>query len=145
MDKVMELLEQLANSLGVAVEYLWSTLVRQQYVEGVTNLVMVAIGIIVMIVLLCYTPKATRFFTNQYKESAEDRMENGTGYNGSHYVSSYKEDFCNFLRFAVPIVGFVAIFIIVLCVINDIKYGIQLLLNPDYFALKEVLDAISGS
>jgi amino acid permease len=145
MDKVMELLEQLANSLGVAVEYLWTTLVKQQYVEGVTNLVIAVVGVIVTIVLLCWIPRATKYFINQYKELAEDRRKNGTGFEGSYRVSSYREDFCSFLRFTVPIIGFIAIFIIVLCTVNDIKLGIQQLLNPDYFALKEVLDVISGS
>ena len=145
MDKVMELLEQLASSLGVAVEYLWTTLVKQQYVEGVTNLVMAVVGFIMTIVLLCCVPRATRYFTNQYKELAEDREKNGTGYNGSRCVSGFKEDFCNFLRFAIPIVGVIVIFIIILCVVDDIKFGIQQLLNPDYFALKEVLNTISGS
>ena len=99
MDKVMELLEQLANSLGVAVEYLWATLVRQQYVEGVTNLVMAAIGIIATIVLLCWIPRATKYFFNQHKELAADRKKNGTGYNDSYTTSSYREDFCAFLKF----------------------------------------------
>lgn len=144
MDKVMELLERLANSLGVAVEYLWATLVKQQYVEGITNLAMAVVGVIAIIVLLCCVPRTTRYFANKSKELAEDRRKNGTGFNGSHCVSNEKEDFCNFLRFAVPIAGFVVVFIIVLCVVSDIKFGIQQLLNPDYFALKEVLDAISG-
>lgn len=54
MDKAMEMLEQLASQLGVAVEYLWTTLVKQQYVEGVTNIVMAVIGAIAIIVLLRY-------------------------------------------------------------------------------------------
>ena len=141
----MELLEQLANSLGVAVEYLWTTLVKQQYVEGVTNLVMAVISIIVVIILLCCVPKATKFFANQSKELAEDRRKNGTGYNGSYHVSSFKEDFCNSLKFVVPIVGIIIVIVIVLCATSDIKFGIQHLLNPDYFALKEVLDTINGS
>lgn len=145
MDKVMELLEQLANSLGVAVEYLWTTLVKQQYVEGVTNLAMAVIGVIATIVLSCWIPSATRYFSNQHKELAKDRKENGTGYNGSYSVSSGKEDFCGVFKFAVPIVGFIVIVSVVSCTVSDIKFGIQQLLNPDYFALKEVLDVISGS
>jgi len=145
MDKVMELLEQLANSLGVAVEYLWTTLVKQQYVEGVTNLTMAAIGIIATIALLICVPRATKFFINQHKELAEDRRKNGTGWHGSYSVSSMREDFCNSMKFVVPIVGFVVIFVIIICVVSNVKFGIQQLLNPDYFALKEVLDTISRS
>lgn len=144
MDKVMELLEQLASSLGVAVEYLWTTLVKQQYVEGITNLVMAVVGLIMAIVLLCCVPRATGYFDNQHKELAEDREKNGTGWNGSTYVSSIKEDFCNVMKYIVPIAGFVMIFIIAICSVNNIKLGIQQFLNPDYFALKEVLDVING-
>lgn len=145
MDKVMELLEQLASSLGVAVEYLWTTLVKQQYVEGVTNLAMAAIGVIVIIILLICVPRATRFCMNKHKELKEDRKNNGTGYLGSYSVSSEKEDFYNTMKTGIPIVGFVVIFVIIICVTSNVKFGIQQLLNPDYFALKEVLNVISGS
>lgn len=145
MDKTMELLEQLAIKLGVTVKYLWTALIKQQYVEGVTNIVMAVIGVIAIIALLCYLPRTTKFFTNKYKELGEDRIKNGTGWDGSYSVSSGTEDFYNLMSKVVPIVGFIAIFIIIMCTTNDIKYGIQQLLNPDYFALKEVLDTISGS
>lgn len=145
MDKAMELLEQLASSLGVAVEYLWTTLVKQQYVEGITNLAMAGIGIITIIILLCCVPRATRFCATKHKELKEDRKNNGTGYLGSYSVSSEKEDLYNGLKIAIPIIGFMVIFIIIMCVTSDIKFGIQQLINPDYFALKEVLDVISGS
>lgn len=144
MDKVMELLEQLASSLGVAVEYLWTTLVKQQYVEGVTNLAMAVVGIVVIIVLSCLVPRATKGLDNKYKELKSSRLENATGYSGSRYISSMTEDTFNTLRFLVPIVTCIIIFIIFACTIDNIKFGIQQLLNPDYFALKEVLDVIGG-
>lgn len=145
MDKAMEMLEQLASQLGVAVEYLWTTLVKQQYVEGVTNIVMAVIGAIAIIVLLRYLPRATKFFNSKYKELGEDRRKNGTGYNGSYSLSGFEEDFYGFLTKVVPIVGCIVIFIVVMSTVGDIKYGIQQLFNPDYFALREVLDTISGS
>ena len=144
MDKVMELLEQLASSLGVAVEYLWTTLVKQQYVEGVTNLAMAVIGIITVIILSCYLPKLTKFFINKKKEMEKDRKENGTGHCGSYNISSEAEDFVGFLRFATPTVFCVVIIIVFICSLGDIEIGIKQLLNPDYFALKEVLDVIGG-
>ena len=144
MDKAMELLEQLAYRLGIAVEYLWSTLVKQQYVEGVTNITMAGIGIIVIIVLLCYIPRATKFAANQHKELEEDRRKNGTGYSGSYSISGHKEDYYHGLKIAIPIFGVVIITIMIVCVTSNIKDGIQQLLNPDYFALKEILNTISG-
>ena len=142
MERAMEFLEQLAKELGIAVEYLWTVLVKQQYVEGVTSLVMAGIGFITVIILACYMPKATRFFNNKKKELAEDRKKNGTGFHGSYTTSGYDEDFMNFLRFAVPIVFCVVIPIVFSCSLIDIKNGIQQLFNPDYFALKEILNAI---
>lgn len=145
MEKAMEFLEQLAKELGVAVEYLWSILVKQQYVEGVTNIVMASIGFITIIILACCLPKVTKFFINKKKEMAEDRKKNGTGYCGSHTTSSESEDFISFLRFATPTAFCVAILLIFIFSLSDIEFGIKQLLNPDYFALKEILNAISGS
>ena len=145
MNKAMELLEQLANQLGVAVEYLWSTLVKQQYVEGVTNITMAGIGVIVVIVLLCCIPRLTRYAINQHKELAEDRRKNGTGFNGSYILSSYREDFYSSMKIVIPICGCVAFLVIAISTVIGVRDGIQQLLNPDYFALKEVLDAISAS
>lgn len=144
MDKVMELLEQLASSLGVAVEYLWTTLVKQQYVEGVTNLAMAVVGIVIIIAIGCIVPRATKGLDNKYKELKSSRLENATGYNGSRYVSSMTEDTFNTLRFLVPIAACIIMLVVFGCIVNNIKFGIQQLLNPDYFALKEVLDTISG-
>ncbi len=144
MDKVMELLEQLASSLGVAVEYLWTTLVKQQYVEGVTNLAMAVVGVVAIIVLSCLVTRATKGLDNKYKELKSSRLNDGTGFNGSYRVASMAEDSFNTLRFLVPIAICIVIFVIFACTIDNIKFGIQQLLNPDYFALKEVLDTISG-
>lgn len=144
MEKAMEFLEQLAKELGVAVEYLWTILIKQQYVEGVINIVMASIGFITIIILTCCLPKVTKFFINKKKEMAEDRMNNGTGYCGSYSTPSESEDFISFLRFAAPITFCIAILIIFIFSLSDIKFGIQHILNPDYFALKEILNAISG-
>jgi hypothetical protein len=145
MDKAMELLEQLSIKLGVATEYLWAILVKQQYAEGITNIVFAIIGIIVIIVLLCCTPKTIIFFTNKHKELIEDRIKNGTGWNGSHFISSGKEDFYDIMIKSIPIFEFILIIIIIWSISYDIEYGIQHLFNPDYFALREILDTISGS
>lgn len=145
MEKIAELLEQLAKQLGVTIEYLWTTLVRQQYVEGIAKLIMAVIGVIAVIAIACMLPRMTKFCVNKKQELASDRRENGTGYEGSYHVSSNMEDFYSALSIAVPIVGAVALIIIVIFSICSINVGIQQLLNPDYFALKEVLDTISGA
>ena len=75
MDKAMEMLEQLASQLGVAVEYLWTTLVKQQYVEGVTDIILSVFGIIVIVLLVIFAPKITKFASAKHKELANDRRK----------------------------------------------------------------------
>lgn len=145
MNKAMELLEQLASNLGVTIEYLWETLVRQKYVEGITNIVMAIIGVVAIIILIFCIINGTKFANNKYKELAEDRRENGTGYCGSYNTSSETEDFYNIISKVIPIFGLLIIFLMIKTIKYDISYGIQQLLNPDYFALKEILDTISCS
>ena len=145
MDKAMEMLEQLASKLGVAVEYLWTTLVKQQYVEGVTDIILSVFGIIVIVLLLIFAPKITKSASTKYKELANDRRKNGTGYNGSYSVSSFEEDHYRNLSQSVLTVSIVIGCIVLVLTAMFLVFGVQQLLNPDYFALKEVLNTISGS
>lgn len=145
MDKVMEMLEQLASKLGVAVEYLWTTLVKQQYVEGVTDIILSVFGIIVIVLLVIFAPKITKSASAKHKELANDRRKNGTGYDGSYSVSSFEEDYYRNLSQSVPTVSIVVGCIVLVLTAMFLVFGVQQLLNPDYFALKEVLNTISGS
>lgn len=145
MDKAMELLEKLAEQLGVAVEYLWATLVRQQYVQGVTDIIIAVLSIIVIVLLAIYSPKITKGANSKYKELAEDRRKNGTGYAGSYSVSSCEEDLYRLLTKTVPVLSIIIGCIVFLLIVKFMVFGIQQLLNPDYFALKEILTTINGS
>lgn len=145
MDKAMEMLKQLANKLGVTIEYLWTTLVKQQYVEGVTDIILSVFGIIVIVLLIIFAPKITKSASDKHKELANDRRKNGTGYNGSYSVSSYEEDHYRNLSQYVSIVSIVIGCIVLVLTAMFLVFGVQQLLNPDYFALKEVLNTISGS
>lgn len=145
MDKAMEMLEQLAIKLGVAVEYLWTTLVKQQYVEGVTDIILSVFGIIVIVLLVIFAPKITKSASAKHKELANDRRKNGTGYNGSYSESNFEEDHYRNLSQSVPIVSIVIGCIVLVLTAMFLVFGVQQLLNPDYFALKEVLNTISGS
>ena len=121
MDKVMEMLEQLASKLGVAVEYLWTTLVKQQYVEGVTDIILSVFGIIVIVLLVIFAPKITKSASAKHKELANDRRKNGTGYDGSYSVSSFEEDYYRNLSQSVPTVS-----IVVGCILLSILFSINL-------------------
>lgn len=144
MEKALELVEQLATKLGVAAEYLMTVLVKQQYAEGITSLIIAAINLLVVIAMLIFVPRLTMKMNKEYLKAESDREKNGTGYDGSYYVPSFSEDFYHAMGFVIPI-GAVVIGIILLSnITNGITTGVQQLINPDYFAFKEILDVISA-
>jgi hypothetical protein len=51
-NKVMSMLQALANKLGVAVTHLWGAICHQQVVEGVTAFILCGIFVLLAIVLL---------------------------------------------------------------------------------------------
>lgn len=144
MEQAMEFIENLASKLGVAVEYLWTVLVKQQFAEGVTSLATVLINIIVVLLVLRYAPKLTKKLIDKQDELAEDRRKNRTGYMGSDCVPSGAEDFYGIMRVVIPIASAIFVIIVLSVSLDCISVGVQKLINPDYFALKEILDAIKG-
>ena len=147
MEQVMELLKELATQLGIAVEYLWTTLIRQQYAEGITNIVMAGITIITLVLLVILAARTTKYMNSEYQRLRTSRENGeGTGYRGSSRISSIAEDNYSALRFAIPISAAVISIILLVVIERNLVHGIQRLINPDYFALREILDLLeSGS
>ena len=144
MDNVTKLLEQLANKLGVAVEYLWTTLIKQQYVEGITNIILSVFGVFIIIFLMIYTSKFTKRANDRYRELKEDRINNGSGHNGSYHVASFEEDKYFKLKESIPTYSIIVGSIVFVLTAIFIVCGIQQLLNPNYFALKDLLSVIGS-
>lgn len=144
MEQALELVEQLAVKLGVAAEYLMTVLVKQQYAEGVTSLIMAGVSLFIIIAMLVIIPKATKKMDSEREKLRADRLKNGTGYDGSYYVSNGKEDFFATMMYAIPIGAVVLSIALLSCGIDNIKIGVQQLINPEYFAFKEILDVISA-
>lgn len=142
MEQAMNLVEQLAIKLGVAVEHLWEILVKQQYAEGVIDIVLSVLCVGILIAIIVYAPKLTVNYTNEYKRLVEDRKTNGTGYLGSKTISSCEEDRYNNLRKSIPTYAIVIGTVVFVLTVIFIVSGIQQIINPEYFALKEVLNCI---
>lgn len=142
MKEAMNLVEQLAIKLGVAVEHLWAILVKQQYAEGVIDIVLSVLCVGILIAIIVYAPKMTSHMFNEYIRLAEDRKTNGTGYNGSRSVPSCEEDRYNNLRKSIPTYAIVIGTVVFVLTVIFIISGIQQIINPEYFALKEVLNCI---
>lgn len=142
MEQAMNLVEQLADKLGVAVEHLWRILIKQQYAEGVIDIVLSVLCVGILIAIIIYAPKLTVHYTNEYKRLVEDRKTNGTGYNGSKSVPSFEEDRYNDLRKSIPTYAIVVGTVVFVLTVIFIVCGIQEIINPEYFALKEILNCI---
>lgn len=143
MEQAMEFIENLASQLGVAVEYLWTVLVKQQLAEGITTLAKVFLILIVLFLILRYAPKLTKKMIDKKHELAEDRLSLRDRHD-YRYVPSDVEDFYGAMRFIIPIASAIFVIIMLSVSLDSIGTGIQKLINPDYFALKEILDAIKA-
>jgi hypothetical protein len=56
-DKTLALLQALAQKLNVTTEYLWATLIKQSYIDGITLLILDFIFILIAIKLIPHTKK----------------------------------------------------------------------------------------
>ena len=144
MEQVMNLVDQLAVKLGVAVEHLWVILTKQQYAEGVINIVLAVLCVGILIAIITYAPKLTSNAANEYKRLEEDRKQNGTGYNGSKFTPSFEEDRYNNLRQDIPKYAIGVGCVVFVLMIMFIVCGIQQVINPEYFAIREILNCIKN-
>ena len=114
-EKVFEIIDALAAQLGVAKEFVWALLVRQQYVEAAQ----LAIGVICCVVALVYTiPICSKGFNEKYTTGDADA--------------------------AAAIIGlFVSVGASIYILCGSIAC-VGRLLNPEYYALKDILNMVTG-
>ncbi len=115
--EVLDRLDALANTLGVSIEYLWGVLVRQAYVEPIYTLAVSFVGLVAFCVCAYYFNRALNLIESNNDASFAIFMLAGTG--GAVSGPLF------FINLGLGIKGF-----------------IQALANPDYYALKQILDII---
>lgn len=142
MGKIMPYLQEISKQLGVAVEHVWGVLIKQSFMNGVTDLVMAGLYLIFMVVLIVFVPRLYKVITIKHQETKEDRIKNGTGFNGSHNISSYKEDGVSAMRYATIIVSTVLCLVFFFNILHGIPLGIKEIYNPEYYALQNILSMI---
>jgi len=116
-EQIAPLLEKLAEKLGTTVEHLWQVLVRQAYIAGVYDISFAVIFILASVVGI---PKFVRLLKNWLQKGGD------------------AEFFAPVIAVA-SIVGWAVVAVIVLSSIRDAVFALA---NPEYWALKEVLEAI---
>lgn len=123
-----QLLQQLADKLGTTTEYLWGVLLRQAPIDAITTLVAICIllGAAIMVTFVTI------------KNSVDQRDAEG------RFVKSAKWNDKEGLQFscaAAAVSAFLWVFALVgfLAGISDVVNGF---VNPEYWALKEVLSYV---
>lgn len=120
MEKITMLLEKLAVQLGTTVEYLWSVLVKQALISGITNLVLYLLLIIAIIAELRWF----KFFTENYDELCDDGNENAYG--------------------AGLIIGAFMLMVCAIIAVINLESTLASFFNPEYWALQKVLSQLGG-
>ena len=113
--KVFEVIDAIAAQLGVAKEFVWEILVKQQYVEAAQLM----IGVIFCVVVLVYSiPICSKGFKEEYSSGDADA--------------------------AAAIIGlFVSVGASIYILCGSIAC-VGRLLNPEYYALKDILNMVIG-
>lgn len=120
MDKAMEYIDKLAEKLGVAAEHVYGVLVKQQMVSGVIGI----FGMIAAIIFLGIV------FTKLLKKGIEHNKVLDS-FDTSPYTLV-----AIFFGAVLGITVIVSFFVI--------PIGINQIINPEYYAIKEIIDTIGG-
>lgn len=112
--KIIEVIDTLAEKLGVATEFLWPILIRQAYVEGIMALFWAIVFFFIIIVCFTGFKEGIRLDEKGYDESPAALMT---------------------ISALVGLGAFVALAMY-------IKEGISILLNPEYWAIQQILKHI---
>lgn len=113
-----QMLEKLANKLGTTTEYLWGILVSQAKIDAITTIFQYLIIAIFGIVL--------------YKLNKRFRIEK------DNYTTYEKHDYIGFIMASCFGIWCILSFIAFLSIGNTVNG----LLNPEYWALNEILESI---
>lgn len=118
MEQLTTLLTALAEKLGTTVEYLWSVLLKQAYVEGILNIIYCVITIILFIVFYKYA----KYFSSKWKEWT-DNCE--------------AEEIFPIIILVILSVG--TLILLGASIFEFLPTAITAFNNPEYWALKEIL------
>ncbi len=122
-DNTTKLLEQLAAKLGTTTEYLWRVLLKQAPIEATTTLIQCIIVWIGGIVLYKLHKRfSKKIQTGGYSENAYD-----------------KHEVALILPMVIVAIVWGVMFLVTFFCMSDIIVGY---FNPEYWALKEVLDSV---
>jgi hypothetical protein len=116
-EKVTQYIDALAAKLGVAAEHVYGVLVRQQVAEGIVNIIVGTLVLAVLIFALMVLIKKVEL----------PRIVDEFDLLGYVFVAAI-------LLLIIGLPGSYAV--------SEISDGIKQVINPEYYAIREILDAI---
>lgn len=128
-NKAFEYIDAIASNLGVATEYVFTALVRQQLAEGIAWL-------IISVSLIVGGAFAVKFFFRSISGKVNEILEKKSGW----YTLSDTEDFILTSRWIVLIIYVITVMI----TIFTLPHNITQVINPEYHAIMEIIEAITG-
>lgn len=126
-EKAFEYIDAIAANLGVAAEHVYGALLKQAMVSGLRSVVYIIICLAVSYAII-------KVLKRVYSDVKED--EEGL------FVDSYGVTLGGVFAL---IFGGIALVIMFFVIMADISNASTALLNPEYWALKEILDTIKGA
>lgn len=122
--KVFEYIDALALNLGVASEHVYTLLVKQQMIGGISGIIFAFLYVIVGYLAVKKISEATL--------STEVKAKSG----GWFSDTTIGEDLTIFARRAL----WVVYGIVVIIALFTLPYDLMRLINPEYYAIKEILN-----
>lgn len=123
-EQIMEGLKQLAEKLGTTVEFLWSVMVRQQYIEPLYS----AAGFVALVVISALVYKVYKVSDKHYRENIPCRGDTSVA----------------------EVLRTLGIVFTCICVVASLMFAVHAvletidLLNPEYAALKDITGQLRG-
>lgn len=124
-ERAMEWVETTANALGIAAEHVYEILVRQMVIEGVVWTIMGVLSVVAAIILL-------RLFMKAFQEA--DAVE------AKHDSAGQPIARCIIYGILGLVMGIAAL----IAVFSMIPESLMKLGNPEYYAIKELFEAMAG-
>lgn len=122
--ELLKRLDALAGQLGTTAGYLWHVMVRQAYIEGITDCVLAMLFTVVTITGYRLTRRALEI------------PNKSDSYQGEYWPDKKQGLFWP----SIVVGSLAAIFSLV-----SLTFGIQELLNPEYFALRGLVEKLTGN
>lgn len=119
MEELTTMLTGLADTLGTTVEYLWTVLLKQAYIQVIISAIIIIVSTIMIIISIKYT----RFVIKNWQDIVDSDTEIG------HIMINI-------------ILGIITIILFIQVVFYEIPELITAYCNPEFWALQEILNKL---